>query len=95
MDIKTRYNIGDRVWIVYENTTRDINNNLVLTGEVSLYDTTISEISIVKDGFEYYCDEGEYEGIEEKDIILYEDRKKLLATIYELMDKIHRREENN
>lgn len=92
MKIETKYNIGDRIWIVYENTTRDIKNNLVLTGEISLFDTTISEISVNNNGFEYYQEEGDFEGIEEKDIILYEDRKKLLATIYELMDKIHERE---
>lgn len=92
MKIETKYNIGDRIWIVYENTIRDMNNNFVLSGEINLFDTTISEITVHNNGFEYYPEEGEFEGIEEKDIILYEDRKKLLATIFELMDKIHERE---
>lgn len=43
MNIKTKYNIGDRVWIVYEAI---INNQPA--GEVSIYDDTICSIEIGK-----------------------------------------------
>lgn len=48
MNIKTKYNIGDRVWIVYE---ARISNKYIHdepAGEVSVYDDTICSIEIGK-----------------------------------------------
>ena len=48
MNIKTKYNIGDRIWIVYEAI---INNQYIHdepAGEVSIYDDTICSIEIGK-----------------------------------------------
>lgn len=48
MNIKTRYNIGDRVWIVYEARISNKYINDEPAGEVSVYDDTICSIEIGK-----------------------------------------------
>jgi len=86
MKIETKYNIGDKVWIVYE-----ANTQYGLAGEVNLYDDVITDIIIDTDGVTYAT---EHTDIKEKDIILYEDKSTLLAKIQELMNAIHKREED-
>ena len=79
MKIETKYNIGDRVWIAYEDR-----------GEVSVYDTTIDSISYEKEGLCYYTKEcNDY--LEEQ-IIPYENKSELLSRIEEIMNQIHERE---
>ena len=80
MLIKTKYNVGQHVWIVYEDR-----------GEVSVYDTHIDSISIEKDGLCYFTTEGN--DYKEEYIILYEDKVKLVEKIEDLMSNIHKREE--
>lgn len=84
MKIETKYNIGDKVWIVYEANTPH-----GLAGEVNLYDDVITDIIIDKDGVSYAT---EHTDIKEKDIIPYEDKSALLIKIQETMNAIHRRE---
>lgn len=79
MNIKTKYNIGDRVWIVYESD-----------GEVSVYDTTIKEACFNDEGL-YYMTE-EYNDYKEERIIPYNEKEKLLERIETIMNDIHRRE---
>ena len=79
MKIETKYNIGDKVWIVYENS-----------GEVSLYDTEITEIGYNKDGIIYYTKEcNDYA---EEILIAYNEKDKLLKRIESLMSEIHLKE---
>lgn len=79
MLIKTKYNVGQHIWIVYEDR-----------GEVSVYDTHIDSISIEKDGLCYFTTEcNDYK---EEQIVLYEDKDKLIEKIEELMERIHKRE---
>lgn len=66
MEIKTKYNIGQHIWVVYEDRV-----------EVTLYDTVIDSIDIDKDGYNYYVKEGE--DYPEEQIIPYEDTNKLVA----------------
>lgn len=84
MEIKTKFNIGDRVWIVYENK-----------GEISVYSDIIDTFMIDKDGrvwvFFKYSDAAE---MEEKDLIGYDDTQKLLQKIKELDLMIIERDEN-
>ena len=87
MKIETKYNIGDKVWIVYE-----ANTPTGLSGEVNLYDDVITDIIIDKDGIAYAT---EHTDIEEKDIIPYEDKSTLLIKIQEVMNAIHKREEED
>lgn len=87
MKIETKYNIGDKVWIVYEANTPH-----GLSGEVNLYDDVITDIIIDKNGVSYAT---EHTDVHEKDIILYEDGEALLNKIQEVMNAIHKREEED
>ncbi len=84
MEIKTKFNIGDRVWIVYENK-----------GEISIYSDIIDTFMIDKEGriwvFFKYSDAAE---MEEKDLIGYDSPLKLLQKIKELDLMIIERDEN-
>ena len=79
MEIKTKYNIGDRVWIVYEDR-----------GEVSVYDTCIDSIGYDKDGICYFTKE--LNDYPEKILIPYEEKDRLLERIEQVMNEIHKRE---
>lgn len=59
MTIQTKYEIGQRVWIAYENN-----------GEVCVYDDYIDEICVSETGLYYMMKEA---GIDrnEEDIVLY------------------------
>ena len=92
MEIKTKYNIGDRVWVVYEPVHYNDNKKIIPLGEVSVYDAQIDSISIDKDGFMYYLNDGEYTEIQERDVILYDEKDKLLEKIEQIMQSIHDRE---
>lgn len=81
MKIESKYNIGDRIWVVYENQ-----------GEVSVYEDTISEIVINENGIIYISGTTCID-INEEDIILYDDREGLANKIIETMNEIHKKEE--
>ena len=74
MQIKTKYDIGQRVWVVYENQ-----------GEVSVYDDYIDEICVNNEKQTYYILKNACIDREEKDIILYEDTEKLVEKIKEIL----------
>lgn len=84
MEIKTKFNIGDRVWIVYENK-----------GEIAVYSDIVDTFMIDKEGriwvYFKYSDAAE---IEEKDLIGYDETAKLLKEIKELDLMIIERDEN-
>lgn len=87
MKIETKYNIGDKVWIVYE-----ANTQYGLSGEVSVYDAEIESITVDSEGLYYniqYCNH------KENEIIPYEDKEALVAKIQEVMNAIHKREEED
>lgn len=79
MKIETKYNIGDKVWVVYENQ-----------GEVCVYDTEITDIFIDKDGINYCGKEGT-DYLEDL-LISYNEKDKLLERILSIMNEIHERE---
>ena len=76
MEIKTKYEIGQKIWIVYKNK-----------GEVNLYCEPIINIVIDENGF-YYCTDNHYDEIKEEDIILENDKDKLFERIKHLMKEI-------
>lgn len=80
MTIKTKYEIGQRVWIVYENK-----------GEVCVYDDYIDEICIGENGVYYMLKEACIDRAEE-DIVLYENTDKLVEKIKQIMEEIRKRE---
>ena len=81
MEIKTKYEIGQRVWIVYRNR-----------GEVCVCDDYIIEICVGKDRLCYmledYCDD-----VAEENIILYDETDKLVEKIKQIAEEIKNEEE--
>lgn len=92
MKIETKYNIGDRVWIVYEQIINNQYHHNEPSGEICVYDDYICAIDIDKDGLRYLLKYSDCMDLEEKDIILYDETDKLINTIKELMNKINERE---
>lgn len=82
MVIQTKYEIGQRVWIVYENRS-----------EVCVYDDYIDEVCVNENGVYYILKEACIDQTE-KDIVLYEDTDKLAEKIKETMDNIREKEIN-
>lgn len=80
MTIQTKYEIGQRVWIIYENK-----------GEACVYDDYIDEIFVNDEGINYMLREACIDGKEE-DIILYEDTDKLVEKIKQIMEDIRKKE---
>ena len=80
MQIKTKYEIGQKVWVIHENR-----------GEVCIYDDTISEICVTEEGLHYLLKESCNE-LKEDDAILYDEKEKLLNEIESLMQEIHNKE---
>lgn len=80
MLIQTKYEIGQRVWIVYENK-----------GEVCIYDDIIAEIGI-DDKRIYYILENACIDISEEYIVLYENTDKLVEKIKQIMEDIREKE---
>ena len=74
MQIKSKYEIGQRIWVVYENQ-----------GEVSVYDDYIDEICVNNEKQIYYILKNACIDREEKDIILYEDTNRLVEKIKEIL----------
>ena len=80
MDIKSKYEIGQKVWVVYEHG-----------GEVSVYDDYIDEICVNSNGI-YYILKEEYVDQKEENIVLYEDTNKLVEKIKTTMEEIKNKE---
>ena len=80
MTIQTKYEIGQRVWIIYENK-----------GEACVYDDYIDEIFVNDEGINYMLREACIDGKEEN-IIPYEDTDKLVEKIKQIMEEIREKE---
>ena len=80
MVIQTKYEIGQKVWIVYEHQ-----------GEACVYDDIILEIG-VDDKRIYYILENACIDIGEEEIVLYEDTDKLVEKIKQIMEDIRKKE---
>ena len=75
MQIKSKFGIGQRIWVVYENK-----------GEVSVYDDYIDEICVNNEKQIYYILKNACIDREEKDIILYEETETLVKKIKEILE---------
>lgn len=73
MDIKTKYNIGDKVWIVYENN-----------GEVCVFSDVIDSYLISEDETIIYVKDSDCVDLKEDDVILYDDTEALIEKIMEI-----------
>lgn len=77
MIIKSKYEIGQRVWVVYENKKEK---------EVCVYDDFIEQISVNEDGINYLLDKA-CEYVKEDEVILYEKTDKLVEKIKQITEK--------
>lgn len=89
MKIETKFNIGDRVWIVYE-----------YKREVNVYSDEIDSITIEKSGkLLIWFKDSDAMDVYEEDLIRYEDLKTLSERILELDNKVRKeqceKDENN
>lgn len=82
MVIKTKYEIGQHIWAVYE-----------CKGTVEVYDDYIGWVSYddkLVYGLAESCND-----LEEKNVILYEDKEGLANRIKEVMEEIRKKEQSN
>lgn len=80
MKIETKFNIGDRVWIVYENR-----------GEVNVYSDEIDSMTIEKGGrLLIWFKDSDAMDVYEEELIEYNDLKKLAEKILEIDNKIRK-----
>lgn len=80
MKIETKFNIGDRVWIVYE-----------YKGEVNVYSDEIDSITIEKgDRLLIWFKDSDAMDVYEEELIEYNDLKKLAEKILEIDNKIRK-----
>lgn len=89
MKIETKFNIGDRVWIVYE-----------YKREVNVYSDEIDSIVIEKGGrLLIWFKDSDAMDVYEEELIEYNDLKKLAEKILEIDNKIRKEQfeknENN
>lgn len=79
MEIKTKYEIGQKVWVLIENIEHK---------EIEVFSDTISGIVIYENKICYFlkelCDE-----IDEKDIITYENTELLVKKIIDIDRKLN------
>lgn len=75
MQIKSKYEIGQRIWVVYKKQ-----------GEVSVYDDYIDEICVNNEKQIYYILKNVCTDREENEIILYEDTETLVKKIKEILE---------
>ena len=83
MDIKTKYNLGQKIWIVYKNK-----------GEVCMYCEAILDIVIDENGL-VYSTEHSFGEVKEEEVILEDDKDKLFEKIKQLMKEIDEEERKN
>ena len=81
MVIETKYNIGERVWVVDE-----VTNSKGVPYEIQVYSEVIKYVTYEDELF-YHVGEA-YEEIKEDEIIPYTDLEKLVNRIKEIDEKI-------
>lgn len=80
MKIETKFNIGDRVWIAYENR-----------GEVNVYSDEIDSMTIENGGrLLIWFKDSDAMDVYEEELIEYNDLKKLAERILEIDNKIRK-----
>lgn len=80
MKIETKFNIGDRVWIVYENK-----------GEVNVYSDEIDSMTIENSGrLLIWFKDSDAMDVYEEELIEYNNLKKLAEKILEIDNKIRK-----
>ena len=76
MQIKSKFEIGQRIWVAYENQA-----------EVSVYDDYIDEICVNNEKKIYYILRDTGIDKNEEDIVIYEDTETLVKKIKEILER--------
>jgi hypothetical protein len=96
MQIKTKYNIGDRVWVVkeadyYNTETRQRE----LAGVLEVFDDYIESIQVYNEGVIYVLRQADMLELYEHEVILYDNKEGLVKKIEKVMEIINKRENRN
>lgn len=96
MQIKTKYNIGDRVWVVkeadyYNTETR----KREFAGVLEVFDDYIESIQLYNEGVIYVLRQADMLELYEHEVILYDNKEGLVKKIEEVMEIINKRENRN
>lgn len=84
MKIETKFNIGDRIWIVYEDRR-----------EIHVYSDEIDSMCVERNNkVAIYLKNSDAFDTYEEDVFKYEDTEGLMNKIKELDDKIRKEEEH-
>lgn len=84
MKIETKFNIGDRIWIVYEDRK-----------EIHVYSDEIDSMCVERNNkVAIYLKNSDAFDTYEEDVFKYEDTEGLMNKIKELDDKIRKEEEH-
>lgn len=86
MKIETKYEIGTHIWMIFENQNQS---------ELEVFDTYITGVTAEKDGWFYNADKENWFEIQEKDIILYEDKETLYKTLCIKMETLNKEHKND
>lgn len=78
MEIKTKYEIGQKIWCVSKENNKDL----------CVYSDFICEISVSSEGLKYLTKYA-FNELREEDIILYDDAKKLINKIKEIDNQFY------
>lgn len=73
VDIKTKFNIGDKIWVVDSDG-----------GVINVYSDTIESFLVNEDEIIIYCVDSDCIELRESDIVLYDDTEALIEKIIEL-----------
>lgn len=96
MQIKTKYNIGDRVWVVKEaDYYNSETNKRELAGVLEVFDDYIESIQVYNEGVIYILRQADMLDLYEHEVILYDNKKGLVKKIEEVMEIINKRENRN
>lgn len=96
MEIKTKYNIGDRVWVVKEaDYYNSETNKRELAGVLEVFDDYIDSIQVYNEGVIYVLRQAEMLELYEYEVILYDNKEGLIKKIEEVMEIINKRENRN
>lgn len=96
MQIKTKYNIGDRVWVVKEaDYYNPQTQKRELAGVLEVFDDYIDSIQVYNEGVIYILRQADMLEFFENDVILYDNQKGLVEKINEVMGNIDKREGRN
>ena len=88
MKLETKYNIGDRIWVVYEPIINNEYHHNQPAGELSVFDDYISSIEINKNGILYLLKDADCMDLRDEDIIEFDRKSITILNIRKLEERL-------